>query len=449
MSDLGEGLAYLRQQSEKSFEALRAQSRFRSLTSPKIEGSIEANLGESDHGVFGRLAQQTVEHYKEFIFRSSAGTNPSRHAPKNTSAFTIPSRLAQSDHYNLNLNDYLSLGRSSALDEAASELSYLYPVGSHGSRLLGGDHPIFRTLEKKVAQLTGFEKGLYASSGFSLNACLAGLFAFEGVRFFSDQFNHASTIDGIRSSGMEKKDRVVFSHNNISELESFLKASDAKCNVIFCEGIYSMDGDPADVLSLVALAKSYRGVVVLDEAHSFAVTGEKGLGAMEAVSLDDRRRYVVSVVTCGKALASHGAFLLGPGFVADLMINYSRSFIYSTAPSPLVAAITLVSLLSTRNMSDQRNILSQHSKRLRSILLNEGISCVTDNSQIIPILTGSNESALRLAEFLLGKNIAVGAVRPPTVSEGSSRVRVSLHAALDEGDVDFIAEAVVDGFRRL
>lgn len=354
-------------------------------------------------------------------------------------------RKVGADRFNFNLNDYLAIGRSSMMDELISELALRYPVGSHSSRLLGGDNEIFSILENAVSEQTGFDVSTYFHSGYSANGALVKMLSFEGVSFFSDSLNHASIIDGIRYSGKERSERHVFAHRDYETLEDQLKASQAKCKVIFSESIYSMDGTIFDLARLKKLSDEHGAVVVVDEAHSFGLHGALGAGLLEEskLNLDN----FIGVYTCGKTVATSGAFISGPSFLRELIINTSRSFIYSTAPSPLVAASTLLSLKIIADRDDLRLNLKTVSRKLNAELRALGLDTLDSQTHIIPIICGDEQKSMQLSESLRKRRLIAGAIRPPTVPHSMSRVRLSLNAAVLEGDVSAIAGKVAESLK--
>jgi 8-amino-7-oxononanoate synthase len=352
--------------------------------------------------------------------------------------------LSTNETNNLNLNDYLGIGRTGILDEQISDLALRFPIGSHSSRLLGGNHQIFEALENEICNHLNKDSALYFNSGFNANETLANLLSFEGISFFSDQLNHASIIDGIRHSNIPKENRHVFGHLDYDELESKLKESDSKCNIIFCEAIYSMDGTKSDLPRLKQLAENYNGVVIVDEAHSYGVVGKEGAGLYSQLEPSEN---FISVVTCGKAVATSGAFILGNKILRDYLINKSRQFIYTTAPSPLVAAATLLSIKIIRRSNELRARLETVASSFRNDLRKKQINIGNSESHILPIITGCEVSANSLARKLLSKKITCGAIRPPTVPQGESRIRISLHPGIGENQLGNILKTA-DTFAR-
>lgn len=409
------GAAYLEDMIHQVLLGLRSRNRERVLASD------ETLVSKSCDPKFERVLQGCVERaLAEYSLQSTV--------------------LLDKSSLNFQTNDYLFLGRSEVLNKAAVELASFVPVGSGSSRLLAGDHWIFRSLEDAFCKISGFESCLYVNSGTTANHILPQVLAFPDVAYFSDSANHASLIDGMRMAKIPKERRFIFPHGDYDTLETQLRSSDAACQIIFCEALYSMDGDQADLITLQALAARYRGVLVVDEAHSTGVYGAHGEGCVPAAGLV--KENVIGVYTCGKSLATQGAFLAGPDWLRKLIVNRGRSFIFTTAPSPLIAAVTLVSLYVSAALIAQREGLSKTSALLRTIIQSHGYGIGRSSSHIVPLIVGRDHAALELARLLRERGIIASAIRPPTVPEGQSLVRLSLHAGLTPAHIERFVEAL-------
>lgn len=340
-------------------------------------------------------------------------------------------------------NDYLHLRDDAELHAAALAHAQELPFGAGASRLLGGEHPIFRTLEQAFAAFKGTPDALYFASGYAANeALLSTLSSLPGVAVFSDALNHASLIDGIRLGGLPKERRIVFPHLDLVGLERALAQSDAAVKVVVVESLYSMDGDVAPLAALLELATRYRGVLVVDEAHANFCLGPQGKGLVAAARLDPTSLpSVITIDTCGKAMAAQGAFVCGPAWLRHLLINRARSFIYTTAPSPWIAAALLAVIDASPRYEARRARLATIGTYVREKLRAKGLSLGPTSSHVIPVIFGSDAAALAAAEGLAARGFRARAVRPPTVPEGTARVRLSLHSALTDADVDALIEA--------
>ncbi len=314
-------------------------------------------------------------------------------------------------------NDYLGLRGDTTFQERARAAASAWPVGAGASRLLGGEHAVFRALERQFAAFKGAPDALYFGSGYAANeACVATLARF-GARVFSDSLNHASIIDGVRLSGRAGTERVVFPHGDLVALERALAASTADHNLILSESLFSMDGDRADLAALAELASRYRGILMIDEAHAIGALGPSGRGLVPAAGLNPET--TITVNTCGKALGVQGALVCGPTWFRDLLINTARPFIFTTGPSPWCAAALQVAIDYVASLDERRAWLAAASTELIAALRRLGFETGSTTSFIIPILCGSDTRALALA----------------TVPEGTARVRLSLHAGLTDPDL--------------
>lgn len=336
-------------------------------------------------------------------------------------------------------NDYLGLRGDAGFQARAWAAAQAWPVGAGASRLLGGEHEVFRALERQFAQFKGAPDALYFGSGYAANeACVATMARF-GARIFSDSLNHASIIDGVRLSGLASAERVVFSHADLSALERALKASPADHNLILSESLFSMDGDRANLARLAELAHTYRGILMIDEAHAIGALGPNGRGLVPAAGLDPET--TITINTCGKALGVQGALVCGPSWFRELLINTARPFIFTTGPSPWCAAALQVAIDYVATLADRRAWLETAAQQLIATLGRLGFDTGSTSSFIIPILCGSDRRALALAERLGQAGLWTRAIRPPTVPEGKARVRLSLHAGLSDADLARIIAA--------
>jgi len=321
-------------------------------------------------------------------------------------------------------NDYLGLSQQEELRAAILEaVRSTEHVGGTGSRLLSGHFAVWEELENEFAVFAGTEAALYFGSGYAANVGLLSSVLGKGDLIFSDELNHASIIDGIRLSGAQKE---IYPHGDLNVLERALKAHATwrGRKIVVTESVFSMDGDVADVSAIVALTERFGASVIVDEAHATAVHGPSGRGIVAACGLEER---VLAVVhTCGKALASAGAFVCGSRVLKEHLINHARTFIFSTAMPPYFAAQIRAALGLARGMDAGRRGLLDGAREFARSLQVEGWGVNSCDSQIVPCIVGSNEEALSAAEFLQGEGFAVRAIRPPTVPEGKARLRFSL-----------------------
>jgi 8-amino-7-oxononanoate synthase len=337
----------------------------------------------------------------------------------------------------LSHNDYLGLRSNAPFNQAVLAQLAPHPAGSGASRLLGAESRAIEELESKFTTFKGAESALYFPSGYAANEALMTCFGTRHVEVFSDRMNHASIIDGLRLSALPKQKKHIYAHLDLHDLEEKLQHSTAETNLIVTESLFSMDGDIAPLRALQDLAKTYRGLLVVDEAHATGVYGVGGAGLINHFELD--HDHMISVNTCGKAMATSGALVCGPNWVRDYLINKARSFIYTTAPSPLLAKASCVSLDFIEKASPQRQHLLGIAHDLKAHLDDLGYNTGSNagpTSHIIPVILGSDQAALQAAANCREVGVKVLPIRPPTVPEGTARLRVSLNATLDRAQVD-------------
>ncbi|HKQ87875.1 MAG TPA: 8-amino-7-oxononanoate synthase [Candidatus Acidoferrales bacterium] len=340
---------------------------------------------------------------------------------------------------NLYSNDYLGLARDPRLRKATLDaVAAAESVGSTGSRLLSGNTREWEQLEADFAEFVGTEAALYFGSGYAANIGLISVIAGRGDMIFSDALNHASLIDGIRLSGAAK---IIYPHADVSFLCHALHEyrDHPGTKLIVTESVFSMEGDIVPIQQLIELARDYDAELIVDEAHAIGVFGPAGRGVCAALGLE--REVFATVHTCGKALASAGAFVCGSRLMKDYLINRARTFIFSTAMPPYLAGQIRAALGLAREAEDARTHLRAIATELRTALVAAGISCSASNTQIIPIYVGENEAALSMASDLQKAGFAVRAIRPPTVPDGTSRIRFSLTSSVSMEDVRRLAVA--------
>jgi 8-amino-7-oxononanoate synthase len=332
--------------------------------------------------------------------------------------------LAEIQGVNFCSNDYLGLAEHPALHAALMEaVRESARVGGTGSRLLSGHARAWNELEEIFAQFAGTEAALYFGSGYTANLGLLSTLVGKDDLVFSDASNHASLIDGIRLSGAR---RIIYPHLDLGALESALhKEEHERCRkLIVTESVFSMEGDVADIAALLGLAERHGAGLIVDEAHATAVHGPGGRGIVAAAGA--AREVAASVHTCSKALASAGAFVCGSSVLREHLINHARTFLFTTAMPPYMAGQIRAALELVRNMQAQRAELQAMSTRLRNSLRATAWDTAGSTTQIVPVLIGTNEETLSAAEYLQQDGFALRAIRPPTVPEGSARLRLSL-----------------------
>lgn len=349
-------------------------------------------------------------------------------------------RLGTIQGVNLCSNDYLGLSGDPRLRDAVSAaLAEGLPVASTGSRLLSGNSEIWEDLESEIARFMGSQAALYFNSGYSANVGVLAALIRPGDVVFSDAANHASLIDGLRLAGARK---VVFPHGDMNALERELRAgSSAGQKFIVTESIFSMDGDRAPIADLVALAERYGAELIIDEAHATAVVGPQGRGLVAACGLSDR--VLLTIHPCGKALASMGCFVGCSEKLKQYLVNHARTFIFSTALPPYIAAQTRAALRIVAAADRERGDLAALTAFLRARLREAGFDIGKGDTQIVPVFLGENERAVRCAGLLNDAGFGVRPIRPPSVPPGTARLRISLSAKLSPAVLARFVDALV------
>jgi 8-amino-7-oxononanoate synthase len=337
-------------------------------------------------------------------------------------------------------NDYLGLASDPRLKQAVlGAVARAGAVGSTGSRLLSGNSSEWEELESDFASFAGAEAALYFGSGYTANVGLLSSILQPGDFVFSDALNHASLIDGMRLSGAQK---IVYPHLDLAFLAKSLREREDMpgAKVIVTESVFSMEGDVAPLREILDLAWAHGAEVVADEAHATGVCGPQGQGI--AAEYKCERDILASVHTCGKALASAGAFVCGGKTLMQFLVNRARTFIFSTAMPPYLAGQIRAALELIRQADPERALLRDIAASLRDALASRGLQFGASTTHIVPVILGTNEKALRVAAQLQANGFAAKAIRPPTVPAGTSRVRLSLTSQITAGDVQRIVAII-------
>ncbi len=335
-------------------------------------------------------------------------------------------------------NDYLGLADHPAIMARLAEAARTHGCGSTGSRLLRGHRDSFEAVERRFAAFKGTEAALYFGSGYAANVGVLSTFLEEGDVVFSDELNHASLIDGIRLGRARK---VVFPHNDVHALERAIEAERAarQCFLV-TESLFSMEGDFAPLAEYAALCDATCTALIVDEAHAVGVYGERGSGLIEEAGGGDA--VFLSVNTAGKALGVAGAFVAGPEWAIDYLVQRARSFVFSTAPPPALAEAVDSALTVMGAEPERRQRLKTLTARLRTLLAEAGLPVRPGISQIIPIILGDNDRAVAAAAALAEQGFDVRAIRPPSVPEGTARLRLSVNVKLADALLERLAAAL-------
>lgn len=337
-------------------------------------------------------------------------------------------------------NDYLGLADAQRLREGvAAALARGVAIGSGGSRLLRGNDPEHEALEAEAAAFFGSETALFFSSGYAANTALLSTLPQRGDLVVHDALVHASAHEGMR---LGRAEHVATPHNDAGAIDEAIAAWRRGGAIgrawIAVESLYSMDGDRAPLADLVAVAARHEAMMLIDEAHATGVFGDRGRGL--AADLEGRED-VITLRTCGKALGCEGALLCGPRTARDFLVNRGRGFIFSTAPSPLVAAAVRESLRILADEPERRDRLAALVAFAERALAPCGVA--PTGSQILPLVIGEDAATMRMAAALQPAGFDVRGIRPPTVPAGTARLRISLTLNVTEADIAALADTIV------
>jgi 8-amino-7-oxononanoate synthase len=341
-------------------------------------------------------------------------------------------------------NNYLGLADHPRVREAAAEAAMRWGVGAGASRLISGNMKLHRRLEECLASFKGKETALLFGSGYLANTGAVAALARNGEVVFSDQLNHASIIDGCRLSRAET---FAYRHADLDHLEWGLRKAQGRGSLIVSDGVFSMDGDVAPIEGLAKLARGYDCRLMVDEAHATGTIGPGGRGSVAAAGMADEVDVVVG--TLGKALGSYGAYVCASKELIDYLINVARPFIFSTAPPPPTIAAALAALELLESSPHRVDRLMANARTIRKALEAEGLPLAESETQIVPVIVGDPEATVRLSELALDRGVFAQAIRPPTVPEGTSRLRLATMATHRGAELVRAAKVLGDAAREI
>jgi 8-amino-7-oxononanoate synthase len=343
----------------------------------------------------------------------------------------------------LSSNDYLALSTHPRVTSAFAAAAQRDGVGSTGSRLLRGDRDTFGAVEREFATFKGTPRSLFFSSGYLANLAAVSTFCEAGDVIFSDERNHASLIDGIR---LARATRVVFPHNDVAALARLIEATPCSGTpFVIVESLFGMDGDEAPLAAYAAVCRDTGAQLIVDEAHALGVRGARGTGLIEEAGI--AADVFLSINTGGKALGVGGAFVAGPDWAVEYLVQRARPFVFSTASPPAMAAALEASLALIRDEPGRRDRLHALASHLRTRLRAHGIDVASGISQIVPIHIGDNEAAVSIAARLQADGFDVRAIRPPSVAPGTARLRVSVNTRVGETTLDRFVERLTSAMQ--
>lgn len=348
-------------------------------------------------------------------------------------------------------NDYLGLSQHPALIAAAQQAAARYGVGATASPLVCGHSPAHEALEQELAAMVGLPRALYFYAGYAANVGAIPALVGKGDAVFSDALNHACLIDGIRLSRAESH---VLPHADLAALESALQASTARRKLVVTDAVFSMDGNVADVPALLTLCERYDAWLMIDDAHGFGVLGERGEGTLSyhgmagvngvAPAWQGRLDRLIYMATLGKAAGVAGAFIAGEPSMVEWVMQKARTYMFATAAPAIVAESLRAALRVMHDEPQRRAHLRALQARLQAGVRAAGLPwrLLPSDTAIQPLIIGSNEDALAVMARLDEQGVWVPAIRPPTVPEGTARLRISLSAAHTVEQVDQLCDAL-------
>jgi len=335
-------------------------------------------------------------------------------------------------------NDYLGLSHHPRVIEAFRAAATRHGVGSGASHLVTGHGTEHHALEEELAAFTGRERALLFSTGYMANLGVVAALVGRGDLVLEDRLNHASLLDAALLSGARF---TRCAHRDAAAMEQRLTELGESRAIIVTDGVFSMDGDLAPVDALASVSARHRAWLMVDDAHGLGVLGTTGRGTLEHFGLEPGSVPIL-MGTLGKALGTFGAFVAGSGDLVEYLVQKARTYIYTTALPPAIAAATREALRLVDEESWRRERVLSHVKRFRAAARASGIPLVESSTPIQPIVLGSASRALAASDALWQRGIWVAAIRPPTVPEGSARLRVTFSAAHRDGDVDRLVETL-------
>src|SRR3954469_3358825 len=334
-------------------------------------------------------------------------------------------------------NNYLGLADHPRVRQAAADAAERFGAGAGASRLISGNMSLHERLEERLAAFSGYESALLFGSGYLANLGTVGALAGRGQVVFSDELNHASLIDGCRISSAEP---FVYRHTDLDHLAWGLRKANERAALIVTDSIFSMEGDVSPIARLLELARRHGCRLLIDEAHAIGSLGPGGRGAVAEAGLSGEVDVVVG--TLGQTLGSYGAYVCASAEVVDLLVNVARPFIFSTALPPPAVGAAIAALAMLEGQPGMVEHLRLNGDTLREALAESGLDAGPSRTQIVPIVVGGAANAMALCERALEGRVFAQAIRPPTVPEGTSRLRLSVMANHRPNDLRAAARVI-------
>ena len=334
-------------------------------------------------------------------------------------------------------NNYLGLADHPRVRQSAAEAAMRWGAGAGASRLICGNMKLHRRLEERLAEFKGYPAALMFGSGYLANTGTIAALARRDEVVFSDELNHASIIDGCR---LAQADTFIYRHCDLEHLAWGLREAAGRGSLIVTDGVFSMDGDLAPLEGLMSLARQHDCRLMVDEAHATGAIGPGGRGSVAAAGLTGEVDIIVG--TLGKALGGYGAYVCGREEIVDYLVNSARPFIFSTASPPPVVAAALAALELLESHPHRVERLADNAAVLRDGLATEGFDVDPDGTHIVPLIVGDAKLTMELCERVLERGVFAQGIRPPTVPDGSSRLRLAVMATHREAELRHAAKLI-------
>lgn len=343
----------------------------------------------------------------------------------------VKSSIGNRELINFSSNDYLGLAQNTSLIHKSRQALEVFGVGSGASHLVCGHHTLHHQLEQSLAEFVGAERALLFSSGYMANLALAQAFCSKDDLLLMDKLNHASLIDSAKLSAASFK---RYAHADMGHAEKILQKMSFNRCLIASDGVFSMDGDIAPIEYLIKLSKDNSGLLLIDDAHGFGVIGAQGRGSLNQEGLSPTGDMLM-MATLGKAFGAYGAFVAGDSIFIEHLIQTARTYIYTTAQPPMLAASALEALRIVQDGALQDK-LSQNISRFKAIAGERNLPLMASSTAIQPVMIGSNELAMSIGNALFDSGFYVSAIRPPTVPKNTARLRITLSASHTFDQID-------------
>lgn len=336
-------------------------------------------------------------------------------------------------------NDYLGLANHPAVKQAFIKGIEQYGVGSGSAHLVNGHSKAHHILEERLADITGYPRTLLFSTGYMANLGAAQALVGKNDTVIEDKLNHASLIDGGLLSGARL---MRYTHNDIDALNNKLCSRKQGEKLVLSDGVFSMDGDIANVQELVKSCDLHNANLMIDDAHGFGTLGDNGTGINEHYKLSEKHRPHLYMATLGKAIGTAGAFVAGNEDLIETLIQQARTYIYTTAQPPAIAMATMESLRLLENEPQHLEKLNSNIDYFRRCATDTGLKTNNSTTAIQPVIIGDIEKTLSLSDTLFEQGLLVTAIRPPTVPQGTSRLRITLSASHDKTQIDQLISSI-------